>query len=287
MKCGVITDGISRDFEHALNVMAEFELEYAELQYLWDKEVGDLDAGDIQRAKGLLEARQMKVACISRHNFVGMGVHQTAVGDSDYQKHMEGLKRCIGMAQDLSCPRVRIMSFRREMIVFGKGGAEEWVVSTGAWEKLLELLRPPVELAAREGVQLVLETGNNAMIPSAWMGAKLVREMASPHLSILWDPGNCLYANEPAFPDGWEALKGGAMGHLHIKDAIVEMNKATVTFCPMGQGQLAESFEPLADAIRKDGYEGVVSFESVHCDEKGSFEGGFRRSIETFKKVFG
>ena len=33
MKCGVITDGISRDFEHALNVMAEFELEYAELQY--------------------------------------------------------------------------------------------------------------------------------------------------------------------------------------------------------------------------------------------------------------
>ena len=57
MKCGVITDGISRDFEHALNVMAEFELEYAELQYLWDKEVGDLDAGEIQRAKGLLEAR--------------------------------------------------------------------------------------------------------------------------------------------------------------------------------------------------------------------------------------
>ena len=43
MKCGVITDGISRDFEHALNVMAVFELEYAELQYLWDKEVGDLD----------------------------------------------------------------------------------------------------------------------------------------------------------------------------------------------------------------------------------------------------
>ena len=64
----VITDGISRDFEHALNVMAEFELEYAELQYLWDKEVGDLDAGEIQRAKSLLEARQMKVACISRHN---------------------------------------------------------------------------------------------------------------------------------------------------------------------------------------------------------------------------
>ena len=155
-----ITDGISRDFEHALNVMAEFELEYAELQYLWDKEVGDLDAGEIQRAKGLLEARQMKVACISRHNFVGMGVHQTAVGDSDYQKHDGGTQAMHRHGAGPELPQARIMSFRREMIVFAKG-AEEWVVSTGAWEKLLELLHPPVELAAREGVQLVLETGNN------------------------------------------------------------------------------------------------------------------------------
>ena len=36
MKTGVITDGISRDFEYALNVMEEFGLEYAELQFVWD-----------------------------------------------------------------------------------------------------------------------------------------------------------------------------------------------------------------------------------------------------------
>ena len=40
-KLGVITDGISREFEHALTVMNEFGLEYAELQFVWDKEVGD------------------------------------------------------------------------------------------------------------------------------------------------------------------------------------------------------------------------------------------------------
>ena len=34
MKIGVITDGISRDFEHALKVMDEFGLEYAELQFV-------------------------------------------------------------------------------------------------------------------------------------------------------------------------------------------------------------------------------------------------------------
>ena len=41
VKLGVITDGISRDFEHALNVMAEYGLRYPELQFVWDREVGD------------------------------------------------------------------------------------------------------------------------------------------------------------------------------------------------------------------------------------------------------
>ena len=286
-KLGVITDGISRDFEHALKVMTKADLEYAELQFLWDKEVGDLTSDEISRVKNLVKEHQVKVACISRHNFVGMGVHQTEVGDENHNLHMAGLKRCIEMAQELECPRVRIMSFRREMICFGEGGAESWVVSKGAWDKLLELLKPPVELAEKEGIQLVLETGNNAMVPSAWLGRKLIDDMCSAHLKILWDPGNCLYANEPAYPDGWEALRGGYMGHLHVKDAIVEMHKATATFCPMGNGQLADSFEPMAQGLKDDGYDGVVSLESVHCDEDGSFEGGFLRSVETFKRIFG
>ena len=33
MKLGVICDGISRDLAHAIDVMDEFDLEYAELQF--------------------------------------------------------------------------------------------------------------------------------------------------------------------------------------------------------------------------------------------------------------
>ena len=51
MKLGVICDGISRDFEHALKVMDEFGLEYAELQFIWDHEIGDHDASDMARIK--------------------------------------------------------------------------------------------------------------------------------------------------------------------------------------------------------------------------------------------
>ncbi len=286
-KLGVITDGISRDFEHALRVMTEVGLEYAELQYLWEKEVGDLNDDELAKAKSLVDKFGVKVSCISRHNFVGMLVGQTEIENENYKSHMDGLNRCIKMAKELNCPLVRIMSFRRDMILFGKGGADHWVVANGAWDKLKELLRPPVELAEREGVQLVLETGNNAMIPSAWLGRKLIDEMGSKNLKILWDPGNCLYANEPAFPDGFDALKGGYMGHFHIKDAFVDMPKATVEFCELGKGQLASSLEPIARGLKEDLYDGVTSLESVYRPDGGTFEDGFRASVPLFKELFG
>ena len=65
-KLGLITDGVSRDFEHALNVMAGAGLEYAELQFLWDKQVGELDEAELKRVGELLDSHQMKVSCISR-----------------------------------------------------------------------------------------------------------------------------------------------------------------------------------------------------------------------------
>ena len=58
MKLGVITDGISdginRDLEHALQVMTEAGLQHAELQFVWDKEIGDQTPVEIQKIKELI-----------------------------------------------------------------------------------------------------------------------------------------------------------------------------------------------------------------------------------------
>jgi sugar phosphate isomerase/epimerase len=285
-KLGVITDGISREFEHALSVMNETGLEYAELQYLWDKEVGDLNNAELAKAQSLIMAHEMKVSCISRHNFAGMLVGDTEVGDTNYNRHMDGLQRCIDMALELGTNVVRIMSFRREMILFGSSGADHWVTSTGAWDKLLNLLELPVKLAEEKNINLVLETGNNAMVPSAWLGKKLINDIGSDHLRILWDPANSLYANEPTYPDGWEALKDGYIGHFHIKDAKVNMAHAHVEFCEMGKGDMAPYLEPLANEMKLNNYNGYISLESVYRPEGGSFEDGYRASLPKFKELF-
>ena len=285
-KLGVITDGISREFEHALSVMNETGLEYAELQYLWEKEVGDLNDAEIAKAQSLLKAHKMKVSCISRHNFAGMLVGDTEVGDGNYNRHMDGLQRCIDMALELGTNVVRIMSFRREMILFGSSGADYWVTSTGAWDKLLKLLESPVKLAEEKNINLVLETGNNAMVPSAWLGKKLIDDIGSDRLRILWDPANSLYANEPTYPDGWEALKDGYIGHFHIKDAKVNMPHAHVEFCEMGKGDMAPYLDPLANEMKLNNYNGYISLESVYRPDGGSFEDGYRASLPKFKELF-
>ena len=97
MRLGVICDGISRDLAHALEVMDEFSLECAELQYVWEKEVGDHDAGEIKKIKELLDRHEKPVSCLSRHIFAGLTA-KTRLGDAEHTRHMDALKRVIDMA---------------------------------------------------------------------------------------------------------------------------------------------------------------------------------------------
>ncbi len=288
MKLGVVADGISRDFQHALMVMDEFDLDYAELQFLWDKEVGDLDAGERAKALELVRQHEKHVSCISRHVFAGMPMATSKPGDALHSQHMEALKRCIDMAHQFDCPLVRIMTGKKEMILWGSHGAEKWNVAKGAWEAQLPLIAPAVELARAEDITLVVETGNGTMVNSCWTGRQLIEELdAKDALKILWDPANNCWCDETAWPDGYETMQGGYLGHVHIKDVQVDTPKATLEVRPMGEGQLADQFSPMADALRADGYDGVISFESVYHPGNGDFEAGFRRCIGRFKEIFG
>ncbi len=190
MKLGVITDGISRELEHALAVMNETGIENAEFQFIWDKEVGDLSDSQMNKVQSLVKAHEVNVSCISRHIMGGLSVKNIEKDSPDFIKHMDALKRCIKMAKELDCPLVRVMSFSKEMILFGSHGAEAWNVSNGAWDKFVKLMEVPVQIAEDEGIKLVVETGNNAMITSAWLSRKLMDELGTDKLRLLWDPAN-------------------------------------------------------------------------------------------------
>ena len=285
-KLGVITDGISREFEHALAVMNEFELTQAELQFLWDKEVGDLSDAQLNRVQQLVTAHEVEVSCISRHVFGGLALADLSPTAPAYLAHLDALNRCIDMAQALDCPLVRIMSFKKEMILFGSHGAEEWNVARGAWDKARELIAGAVAIAEDRGITLAVETGNNAITNSAWLACRLIDELGSERLKLLWDPANALYATEAPFPDGYDALRGGYLAHIHLKDVVVDIAKATVSCRQLGSGQMAPYLADLATALATDGYDGSISLESVYRPAGGTFEDGFRASLGVMKALF-
>lgn len=287
MKLGVICDGISRDLHHAINVMDEFDLEYAELQFVDDKEVGDHTKQEIDDINRLLRDRGKPVSCLSRHVFAGMTTVNKA-GDALHIQHMDALKRVIDMAHVVGSPLVRIMTNKKEQILWGMNGAEKWNVAHGAWDATLPLIAPAVELARKEGITLVVETGNGTMVNSNYTARKLIDDLgAKDVLKVLWDPGNNCWCHERAWPEGYEEVQDGYLGHIHIKDVFVDTPKATLEVRKMGEGQLAGQFQPIADALRAVNYDGVISFESVYHTGDGDFENGFRQCVNTFREIFG
>ncbi len=287
MKLGVICDGISRDLAHCVKVMDEFGLDYAELQFVGDKEVGDHSKQEIAEIKTILADHGKPVSCLSRHVFAGMTAANRP-GDELHSRHMDALKRVIDMAQEVASPLVRIMTPKKEQILWGRNGAEQWNVAKGAWDAVLPLIAPAVELARAEGLTLVVETGNGTMVNSSYTARRLIDDLdAKDALKVLWDPANNCWCHELAYPDGYEEIRDGYLGHVHIKDVQVDTPRATLEVRPMGEGQLAGLFQPMAQALRADGYAGVISFESVYHPGDGDFEAGFRRCIGRFKELFG
>jgi sugar phosphate isomerase/epimerase len=267
--------------------MDEFGLDYAELQFVGDTEVGDHSKEEIADIKTLLEEHGKPVSCLSRHIFAGTTT-ATRPGDALHTMHMDALKRVIEMAHELGAPLVRIMTSKKEQILWGSNGAEKWNVAKGAWETLPPLIAPAVELAKAEGLTLVVETGNGTMVNSNHTARRLIDDLgARDTLKVLWDPANNCWCHERAFPDGYEEVRDGYLGHIHIKDVQVDTPRAHLEVRALGTGQLADQFRPMADALRADGYDGVISFESVYHPGNGDFEAGFRKSIGLFKEIFG
>ena len=259
---------------------------YAELQFVGETEVGDHSAAEIREIDTLLRDRGKPVSCLSRHVFAGMSTANRP-GDELHTKHMDALRRVIEMAHVVGSPLVRIMTQKKEQILWGRNGAERWNVAKGAWDTMAPMIAPAVELARAEGVTLVVETGNGTMVNSNYTARRLIDELdAKDALKVLWDPANNCWCHERAYPEGYDEVRDGYLGHVHIKDVQVDTPRATLEVRRMGEGQLGPLFAPIADALRADGYDGVISFESVYHPGNGDFEEGFRQCIGRFRELF-
>jgi sugar phosphate isomerase/epimerase len=244
-RLGVISDEISQDFERVLQVLAEYEIPTVEPRSVWDKPPQDLTASDIRRMQALMD--EYGIDCCS----IATPFLKCDMGDPDqYQQHLEILRKCLTLAQELGAPVIRTF-------VFWRTGPARTV-----WQQLLDAYEEPVRMAEQAGVTLGMENEASTHLATAREAAEFCAAINHPRVRAIWDPANEVFAEEGIrpFPDAFEQIKPWLV-HMHIKDAT-KGNGANEPKCvPIGDGGYIDypgQFKALLDM----GYQGVCSLET-------------------------
>lgn len=286
MKISAITNGISQDYETACRIMNETGVKYAELQEAYGKRVELLSLEDARKIKALNDQYGIEVSSVTTHAFVGISVGGIEVGDAKYEEQMALLKNGIAIAKIVGAKHVRAMCFARQIVMWGKNGADQWNAGGNkAWPKFIELFKPIAKVAEEEGVSLIVENGFNGMLTSAYTSRRFIEDLGSKNVSILWDPANAAWVGDIAYPDGYNEVKN-CLGHVHIKDMLLDPVRSTAEVVPIGRGDLAPYLTRIKAALEADGYDGFVSLENIYRPEGKDYVDGYRIDIATLKEIF-
>ena len=273
-KVSVLTDEISQDLGHALEVASkEFGLEYVDLREAGKKNIMNWDAKDVALARRLLERYQLRVACIASPIFKvdwpgaprsKYSPQRDEFGASfTYEQQDELLDRAFELARVFNTERIRIFDF--------------WRLDDQAPHRhaIDDRIREAAVKAKKRGVTLVLENEHACNTATGAEAARLLEAIREPGLELTWDPGNATARGEVAYPDGYSKLAKQRIGHVHCKDAVRKPD-GSWDWMAMGRGVIdwAGQFR----ALKQDGYRHAVTLET-HWRGAGTPEESTRQSL--------
>lgn len=279
-RVAVINDEITQDFGRACEVAAkEFGMEWIELRSMWNKNVLKLDAKEVEEARRILEKYKLRVTDIAsplfkvdwpdapKSKFSPRRDQFNA--DFTFEQQDEVLERSIELAKALNADRVRCFDFWR---------LDDPVPYRAAInEKLLDA----ASKAGKNGVILVLENEMTCNTATGAEAGQVLSAVKSPYLMLNWDPGNAAERGETPYPDGYNFLPKGRIGHCHCKDAVKNPNGKGYEWAAMGRGII--DWVGQFKALKRDGYAYAVSLET-HWRGGGTPEESTRQSWAGMKK---
>ena len=273
-KLSIITEEISQDFGHALEVASkEFGLGYVELRGMWNKNIINLDEKETAEVKRLLGKFGLQVTDIAsplfKTDWPGAPVSKYSPktpqfgADYTFAQQAEVLERSIAVAKALGTDRVRCFDFWR---------LEDQKPFREAMDAKL---RDAAAQVAGKNITLLIENEFACNTATGAEAARTLKAVQSPNLKLNWDPGNAAYRGEIAFPNGFEGIPKERIGHMHCKD-VVRKADGSFEWAAMGRGiiDFVGQFRALAQA----GYSGTMSLET-HWRGAGSAEESSRQSM--------
>jgi sugar phosphate isomerase/epimerase len=276
----VITDEITQDFGHALEVASkEFRLGYVELRGLWNKNIVALDQKEVAEARKLLAQHGLKVTDIAsplfKVDWPGAPKSQYSPKGSSYGANYsfaqqdEVLERAVAMADAFGTKKVRMFDFWR-------------LEDDKPYRDSMDAkLSDAAEKAAKKDIMLLLENEYECNTATAPEAARTLSHVTANNFLLNWDPANAAMRGDRIFPEGYALLPKDRIGHMHLKD-VKRKADGTYDWECMGRGII--DYEGQFRAMMRDGYRGAMSLET-HWNGAGNTEESSRQSMAGTKAL--
>jgi L-ribulose-5-phosphate 3-epimerase len=280
-RVAVINDEISQDFGHACEVAAtEFGMNWIEVRGMWNKNVLNLDAKEVDEARRILEKYRLRVTDIASPLFKvdWPGAPKSKFSpkrdqfnaDFTFDQQGEVLERSIELTKAFQTDRIRCFDFWR-------------LEDQAPYRKDIDAkLLDAATIAGKKGVTLVLENEMSCNTATGAEAARTLLAVPSPHLLLNWDPGNATERGETPYPQGYDLLPKNRIGHCHCKDSLKKANGQGYEWAAMGRGMI--DWQGQFRALKRDGYQLAVSLET-HWRGAGTPEESTRQSWAGMKQL--
>jgi glucosamine-6-phosphate isomerase len=277
-RLGVISDEVSNYFIEALDWIQAEGLKYVEIRMVDGINVANLSDEQVERVRMEVVNRGLSISALASPLFkcaldpsrpVEAG-DRFGQAEESVDAHFAKLDRTIEIAQKLGTSLIRIFSFWRER------EPDEYADVVAAH------LRKAADIAAQHNVTLLLENEASCNGGYALEVASLIREVNSPSLKALWDPGNEALGEHWCYPQVYNEVKN-LLAHVHLKDAYIESG-GKPSCVPIGSGRVPY-VQQILD-LEREGYQGLYVIETHYIPPGGSKMEGTKQSLEGLRKLF-
>lgn len=278
-KLGIITDELTTNLEEAADFISSYGLHYCELREFFGKNIMNATEDDLNRAKKILDQHKLQVSDIGSPIFK-WNLPQLPAKPNEHRDEFKAsftepdadmlLEKSFRLARFFNTPKVRIFSY--------------WRVEDPekAHPHVVDRLGKAAQLAARNDIVLVLENEHSCNIGTGRELGRILKQVNSPNLRGVWDPGNATMLGETPYPDGYNAVRG-LFPHMHIKDSRKNAQTGKLEWAPVGGGII--DFKGQFQALHRDKYEGTMSLETHYRRADGNKVESTRESLEGLLKV--
>jgi sugar phosphate isomerase/epimerase len=279
-RLAVINDEITQDFERACQIASsDFGLGWIELRSMWNKNVTELDAKQIEDTRKLLNEYKLQVTDIASPLFKTdwPGAPRSSQSENRDQFHasfdasaqQKLLERCVSLCKSFNTDRIRCFDYWR------LDDPRPYRAAINA------TLRRAAERCAKDNVILLLENEMSCNTATAEEAVAVLKAIPNKNFMLNWDPGNSAAIGNTPYPAGYELLPKDRIGHCHCKD-VVSKSDHKYDWAPVGSGIV--DWVGQLQALRRDGFHYGLSLET-HWRGASTPEGSTRISMDGLKKT--